>query len=245
MSTLEKIGFIESFKIRTHEIDINKRIKIPSLVQLMQEASMSNAIKLGFSVWDLEDDSLSWVLIKKEINITRLPNLGETIKVITYPSGLERLFAYRDFIVKDESGQIIVTASSTWILMNVKTRKVVLPELVIPTPSDIIPLVRPSFKFPKVDRFDIETNFKVNWHDLDWNEHVNNIFILKCMLEGSPDKLLQNGSVKKIRIQFKTESFWKDSLISNFHFIDDNHSLHSVTRQGDDKVIAMAELFWN
>lgn len=244
MTDLKNIGFTESFKIRTHEIDINKRIKIPALIQLLQEASMSNAIKLGVSVWDLEDDSLSWVLVKKEINILRLPTLGETITVITYPSGLERLFAYRDFIVKDESGKALVTASSTWILMNTQTRKVVLPNFDIPTPSDITPLARPNVKFPKIEDFELQTNFVVNWHDLDWNEHVNNVFIIKCILEGCPDKLLQDGALKTIKIQFKMESFWKDELTSNFKALDDNHTLHTITRKRDDKIIAMAELFW-
>lgn len=244
MPDLEEIGFTESFKIRTHEIDINKRIKISALVQLLQEASMSNAIKLGVSVWDLEGQSLSWVLVKKEINITRLPFLAETITVVTYPSGLERLFAYRDFIVKDLNNEVIVTASSTWILMNTETRKIVKPKLSIPTPVDVSPLPRPSFNFTKLDQYELKASFEVNWHDLDWNNHVNNVFLIKRILESSSDELLQSGTLESIKIQFKTESFWKDKLTSNFQSIDNHNTRHSIIRGNDNKVIAIAELTW-
>ncbi len=245
MGTLREIGYIEFFKIRTHEIDINKQIKIPSLVQLLQEASMSNAIKLKVSVWDLEDKSLSWVLVKKRLNINRLPILGETIEVITYPSGFERLFAYRDFIVKDSSGKILVSASSTWILMDTKTRKITSPDLNIPTPTDIEPLPRASFNFSKLNSEIDQTSFRVGWYDLDWNEHVNNVFIFRCVLECLPDNVLQEKKISAINIQFKAESFWKDKLISNVQSVDELNTSHSIIRKEDNKVIALANVEWN
>ena len=244
MPGLEEIGFKETFKIRTNEIDVNKCIKIPSLIQLLQEASMSNAINLKVSVWDLEDQALSWVLVKKEINIIKLPKLGDIIEVITYPSGMERLFAYRDFIVKNEAGQVIVTASSTWILMNTNTRKLVIPEFKIPLPTNIEPLKRPSFNFTRIGESSLKRTFEVNWHDLDWNQHVNNVFLLKCIIEGCPDDILTEGNIKNIRIQYKTESFWKDKLISNYYSTDSSRSSHSITRASDEKIIAIAEIDW-
>jgi len=244
MASLAEIEFTEYFKIRTNEIDINKKIKIPALVQIMQEASMSNAIKLKVSVWDLEEKSLSWVLVKKEIIIKRLPILGESIEVTTYPSGMDRLFAYRDFIVKDASGQVIVTASSVWILMNTITRKIVAPEVKIPSPTNIEVLPRPTNKITRVVNPEIKTNFNVNWYDLDWNKHVNNVFIIKCILEGLPDERIQSGIIKKLNIQFKAESFWKDKLTSNYQTKNSCTSNHSITRDHDEKLVAQAEIEW-
>jgi len=244
MSDIAEVGYTGVYKVRTSEIDIYKKIKIPALIQLMQEASMSNALKLKVSVWDLEDKALSWVLVKKEIHITTLPLLGEKIKITTYPSGLERLFAYRDFIVKDESDNIIVTASSTWILMNTDTRKIVKPELKIPTPSDVIPLARPHLSMPKLDKSILSKSFEVNWHDLDWNKHVNNVFIFKCILDSLPDEKIVNGVIATINIQFKSESFWKDKLTAKYYIGKDGNTFHSVIREKDNKVITLAEISW-
>lgn len=244
MGTLKEIGHQESFRIRTNEIDLNKQLKITSLLQLMQEASMANAMQLNVSVWDLEEMSQSWVLVKKEIRIKALPKLGEKIDVITYPSGLERMFAYRDFIVKAENGDILAVASSVWILMDINSRKIVKPEFTIPTPSDVDILERPKFNLKKKFADGIEKEFTINWFDLDWNKHVNNVFLLKCFLETAPQSKLESQSIEKISIQFKSEGMLSEQLISYCHEIGDNKTSHSIIRKEDEKLIALAQIEW-
>ncbi|HMQ90547.1 MAG TPA: thioesterase [Flavilitoribacter sp.] len=91
------IGFREQYKVRTYEIDSRKEMNVPALVRLMQEAAMQNVIELKLPVWDLSPKGVSWIL-------NRVPVLGEDITVYTYPSGLERLFTFRDFCVTDSAG---------------------------------------------------------------------------------------------------------------------------------------------
>jgi len=242
MGKLREIGHRESFKIRTHEIDINRKIKIPSLLQLMQEASMSNAIQLNVSIWDLEDKALSWVLVKKVINITTLPKLGDQIDIITYPSGFEKLFAFRDFIVKDSGGNVCVEASSAWILMNIETRKLVKPEFTIASPTDVKCLERPNFNIPKINSQKDGKEFRINWFDLDWNNHVNNVFLLKCTLESLPENILSSKQIEKISIQFKSEGLLNDVLISNCKHTDAQKTLVYIFRKSDQKIIAQSEI---
>lgn len=244
MGTLSEIGHSESFKIRTHEIDLNKQIKLTSLLQLMQEASMSNAMDLNVSIWDLEEKSQSWVLVKKEIKIYSLPRLGDTITITTYPSGFERLFAYRDFIVKDNEGIVMAEASSSWILMDIVGRTVVKPKFTIPIPTDVNVLPRPSFNLKKVNDPHTSKDFCINWFDLDWNNHVNNVFLLKCFLESVTEKRIRSQSVKKISIQFKSEGLLYDQLTSHCQEIENNTTAHSMIRNTDNKTIALAQIEW-
>lgn len=244
MNRLSEIGHVESFKIRTSEIDLNRRIRIPSLIQLMQEASMSNAIQLGVSVWDLEENSKSWVLVKKEIEILELPSLGETIHITTYPSGLERLFAYRDFIVKNDHGKVLAVASSVWILMDIQSRKVVKPEFDIPVPTDVEVLARPTFNLKKPSSKSISKDYRIEWFDLDWNNHVNNVYLLKCFLETTPEDILRSRSIKTMKIQFKSEGLIGDQLICYYEELDHTTSNYSIIRQTDDKIIALAKIEW-
>ncbi|HPH21091.1 MAG TPA: thioesterase, partial [Haliscomenobacter sp.] len=114
---------LESYAIRTFEIDCNQQLTVPALVRLMQETAMQQVLELNISVWDLEQYSLAWVLIRKRIDIERLPMLGEKISIHSYPTGADRVFTYRDFRVYDEAGQQIATAATTWLLMNLQTRQ--------------------------------------------------------------------------------------------------------------------------
>ena len=83
-----------NYTIRTNEITKDKTLSVPSMLMLMQEASMQNVIELKASVWDMEKDDMSWVLL---INIFRYPVLGDVVTVVTYPSHFEKVFAFRDY----------------------------------------------------------------------------------------------------------------------------------------------------
>lgn len=248
MIRVNDIGSKVEFQIRANEIDPYKKLKIVSLIQMMQEASLQNAIQLKVSVWDLEDEALSWVLIKKNIRIFRLPLLGERIKVLTYPSGTDKIYAYRDFKVFDNENKIIAQASTSWILINTKSRALVRSnktKLTIPTPQDIDLLQKPANRVPPVTNCNYSKQFTINWNDLDWNKHVNNVFLIKCFLDGLPNAKLNQGIIHKMNIHFKAEGFWNDELTVQYQEpINKSYTLHSITRPIDNKLIAVAQIFW-
>ncbi|MEL6122438.1 MAG: acyl-ACP thioesterase domain-containing protein [Bacteroidota bacterium] len=180
-------GYEVAYQIRTSEIDDQRLIRIPALLQLMQEASMQNVIQLSVSVWDLQGDSVSWVLLRKELTVHRYPTLNERIKVLTYPSGFDRVFAYRDYLVYDDKGMLVASASSTWTLMNLNSRKISrIPEsyakYVEVGPDQRLPL--PSTKIPLVSDVSDIFDYTFRNYDLDWNGHVNNVNLVKLLIEG-------------------------------------------------------------
>lgn len=237
-------GYIGEFVVRTSEIDSNKRLKIPALIQLLQESSMQNVLSLKLSVWDLEEDHLSWVLLKKELIIHRLPTVGQTIRIKTYPAGFHRIFAYRDFIVTDQDDTILATAASVWGLLNTQSRKLItIPpyEFYNVLPDHV--LDRPSFKLPA--KIDAQHTRRTNivWHNLDWNGHVNNIVLIQSMIDSIPNEYLNTNTLKRLQLQFKSESLLGDDLESVCQ-INGNDIQHSIIRKLDNSIIALAHSVW-
>jgi medium-chain acyl-[acyl-carrier-protein] hydrolase len=242
----------EFFIVRTYEIDNRKRATIPALVRLMHEAAMQNVIDLKLSVWDLEPQQISWVLMRKELHFQRLPGLGERIQVLTYPAGFERLFTYRDYRVFDEAGEQIAWSSSTWLLMNTENRRMTgLPpgileyEPQMPDPGRCLP--RPSSgKLPVMKTPEHQQHYQVNWFDLDFNNHLNNTLYLKWMLEALPDPLLRNGKVRKLTIHYRAESHWKDRVHAQTQQLGENRFLHRLVREEEngDRELASALSEW-
>jgi len=237
-------GFIGDFTIRTSEIDTNKKVRIDSLIQLMQETSMQNVLSLKLSVWDLEDKALSWVLLKKDISIKSLPAVGNQIKIKTYPAGFERIFAYRDFIVYDEHMEIITTASSVWGLLDTNSRKL------IKIPSfefyNIIPddrLEKPSFKLTEKLHEQYSQTSEILWRHLDWNNHVNNIVLIRKMLDVIPSEFLFTHTLTNLSLQFKNESVLGDQLISSCE-TKQYEVNHIIKRASDNSTIALAKSTW-
>ncbi|MCP4438290.1 MAG: hypothetical protein GY810_05035 [Aureispira sp.] len=235
------------YTIRTYEIDRHKKATVVSLVKLMQEAAMQNVITMGVSVWDMEKHKISWVLMRKHLEINRLPKLGETIKVITHPAGFEKFFTYRDYKVLDQDDKIIAQSSSTWLLMDTEKRRMArIPDfiLALEPPKTETYLPRPVGKVPKIDRVDEQQDFLVQWHHLDFNEHLSNTYYIQWMLETVDDEVLNNAKLHTLDLQYKAESLWKDELVAECQKIDESTFLHKLLRKSDKQELAIAKSQW-
>lgn len=244
MTTLPSIGLRLDYTVQTFDIDRRRRMTLAALVRQMQEAAMQNVMGLKVSVWDMEAEHLSWVLLRKNLNVERLPLVGEKLSIVTYPAGFEKVFTYRDFKVYDENEKLIATSSTTWLLLDTQTRRMTrIPDFVlafapqIPPPEDCLP--RAKTNVPKLERVDASLPFRTNFHDLDFNGHLNNVFYIQWMLETLPDEVLENGHFRSLDIQYKVESHWKDEVLAERQDLDGGKFATRLVRQSDGKELAV------
>ncbi len=235
------------FKIRTYDVDHQKVITVPSLIKLMHEAAMENVINLKVSVWDLEQRHISWVLMRKCLQFFQMPLMGEKISIETYPAGFEKYFTYRDYKVYNESGKMLAKASSVWLLMDTHTRRLTqIPEDILayqmPDPSRCLP--RPSGNIPKLTDPDWSQTYHAGWFDLDFNQHLNNVYYLQWMIETVGDSILQSHVLRELDIVYKAESQWKDILVSQTQKLESDTFLHQLVRKTDHKLLAHSRTRW-
>ena len=244
------IGYQSQYEVRTYEIDSRRRMTIPAMVRLMQEAAMQNVIQLNLSVWDLKPQHISWVLMRKQLKIHRLPKLGERIRVMTYPAGFERMFTYRDYKVLSEQGELLASSSSTWLLMDTQSRRMApIPKFILnledkmPPPEDCLP--RPETRLPRFEQAQYAKNFQVNWHDLDFNEHLNNTLYIQWLLEPLPKNILESGGLQQLDINYRAECHWQDHVRAEALLLEEDGSfLHRLVNEADGKELAVARTRW-
>jgi len=236
----------EYFKIRTSEINHHKLLHPHALIQLMQEASMQHTISMGVSVWDLETMNASWVLLKMDVNVIHYPSLNETVKIITYPSGLDGYFTFRDYYMYNEKGTLCATSSTMWTLLNLDTRKIMkIPERFGSLVYDKGELLeKPAFKLSPFAQPDTSSCIQVNYFHIDWNGHVNNGQLIKLILEQIDSKIHQHKTLKSLFIQFKAEAIL-DQLLEISNITNDNVIKHMVTDQKTKKEVLLAESVWD
>lgn len=247
MALLPNFKKRHTFPIRAYDIDNQKKATIPALVKLMHEAAMMNAVDLKLSVWDLEPQGISWVLMRKKISIHRLPQLGEQIQVETYPAGFDKFFTYRDYRVFDEQNQLIAQAATTWLLMDIATRKMARISpliLALETPDPATCLPRLAMKLPKFGTADLQQQFRVGWYDLDFNMHLNNLHYLQWILETLPDDIIQAHELKEINVLYKLECKWKERVVCETERLDALNYRHRLVRQSDNKEVVLATTTW-
>ncbi|MEL6132980.1 MAG: acyl-ACP thioesterase domain-containing protein, partial [Bacteroidota bacterium] len=158
--------------------DRYRQIKIPNLIQLMHETAMDHVLKLEISARELGPRGLGWALHQQQIEFFHLPKIGEAFKVITHPSGVEKLLTHRDYQIFDVHDQVVAQATTTWFMMDIRKRRIarypadILEMILQGNELDALPRAE---KVPKVAIDDpIQDTFKVRYHDLDFNDHLNN-----------------------------------------------------------------------
>ncbi len=107
----------ESRLIRHHSVDAEGRLKVAALCDFFQDAAARHADQIGVGLKFLAGHSLVWVLSRLQVEVLRCPEVDETVEVMTWPSGFQRLFAMREFSVTDARGAVAARATSAWLLL--------------------------------------------------------------------------------------------------------------------------------
>lgn len=198
----------ETFKVRTAEINPLKQMHPHAMIQLMQEASMQHTIRAGVSVWDMEAIHASWVLLRMEVRFYHFPELNETIRVETYPCGMEGYFTYRDYKMYGIDGRLYAEIASQWTLMNTDERRMMrIPETFRNLIHHVDKISKPDFKIhAPVPPFS-EHQTVVNYFQLDWNGHINNVHLIRMVMETLPTDFHRHYTLKKLQLQFRHEAF--------------------------------------
>ena len=68
-------------------------------------------------------DNLSWIILDWDIRIFSRAEYNESVKSYTWTRKYDKLTAYRDFKITDNEGNIIATATSRWLLMDIVRRR--------------------------------------------------------------------------------------------------------------------------
>ena len=167
--------YTQSFHLNDTHVDCFGRLKPSALLQCVQEVASIHGSALGFDYDTLMAKNLFWAILRTRVQISRLPNSGETITLKTWPMPTTRVAYPRSVTAFDEQGRELFRAITLWVMMDVTSRTMVLPAksgFLLEGHSDGSELAVPGSLMPKA----MENCFsrRVCFSDLDINGHMNN-----------------------------------------------------------------------
>jgi acyl-ACP thioesterase len=206
----------ENFVVRSYEVDARERLTMRGLCGYLQEAARIHAAALGASAQALAAQGLGWVLHRLRLEMPAAPRLGDAVEVATWPSGYTGVVASREFEMHDGQGGTLATASSRWVVVDLRARRVVrLPEFVRSLPAiDRPALQMDDARLPAPAGAEVERRFDVRRSDIDATGHVNNTHYVAWILETVPDGLQDTHRPAGIEVAFRQESVYGDVVIS-------------------------------
>jgi medium-chain acyl-[acyl-carrier-protein] hydrolase len=242
-----KDGYREEFGIRSYEVDRWGRVSLPVLLNFLQEGASNNADALKLGISHLRELDRFWVLSRIVIRVRAYPRWGERVALFTWPSGIDRLFALREFRMTDERDRVILSASSAWLMLDGKRRRPVRIERLFAERG--VPLTRDprneaTAKLTSAARGKEMLSAVVRRSDLDLNDHVNSARYVQWVLDSYPEETDPAKAVSGCTINFLSEGRCGERMEVRTVRTDQRAFLHSVIRVADGVEVCRILLSW-
>jgi len=241
----------EIYSIRSYEIDFRGRISIQSICRYLGEAAGNHAAELGASVEAMWNKKMTWVISRLHLHMQKYPGWRETVRIETWPSGRENLFAIRDYRISSGQGEVIGNATTSWMVIDLARKKPVpLPDFVTQIPIPDVPraLYDPFEKLPDPGNADLNRTFEVRLSDLDINQHVNFVNYIEWAVETVPAETRNDFRLEELEVSYRAESRYGDRIISGIQRSGQGNRqvlLHRLLRESDRKEVAVLRTGWS
>ncbi len=237
----------QEITVHSYEIDFGSKLNIFSLFNYFQEIAWEHAGLLHFGLDDLSKKNLFWVLSRMRVEIVRFPVWTEKIKLVTYPRGIDGLFALRDYEVYDANNQRIIAGSSSWLILNAQTRRPVrLTDLDLPfVTNERSALAQNPSKIADASGGPIvRNNVVVKPSDFDVNYHVNNTRYIEWAYNTFNFEHHKKHTLKTVEVNFLAEGKENYSLNIDLFQIDEQNHHISINRFEDNKELCRVSFEW-
>jgi acyl-ACP thioesterase len=208
MNLLKK-PWVDQYLIHSYEIDWQSRLSIISAINYFQESAWRNAEALGLGYNDLAAKDRFWVLSRMYVEMYCYPLWGDTVRLETWPKGMESLFAMRDFRIKSADGKKLLGAgASAWLIIDGTTHRLQRVEQVLNGEMPCYPHHATDHKLGKIAlaaEMSPQTRFVAGYNDVDVNRHVNNVCYLNWAVNHLPIESY-DLTIRSAEINFLSEA---------------------------------------
>ena len=196
----------EKIQVTSVDVDENLEIRLSSLFKFMQQVASNHAEKIKVGHWELFKHNMLWVVIRMEVQIYKTPILDEWITVTTHPGETKSFIYPRYFEIYNSKGELMVSASSLWTIIDKTTRHVVMkPEGLARIPiehhKDDISL--PEKVVGEANNL-VDTR-KVKYTEIDLNGHLNNTQYVEFLLDTHEPEFYKAHKIKSIIMCYDKE----------------------------------------
>jgi medium-chain acyl-[acyl-carrier-protein] hydrolase len=173
-------------RISSAETDMNARLRLGALVNLLIQSAISSADALGFGHEEMHRQNLFWVLSRLSLKIIKPLNWYDVISTRTWPRDVDGLLYHRDFELAGPDSATVALASSSWLALDMRTKRPrqvesIQPELFIHL-REKMAIGAPAGKLSPLAGGESLT-VQSTYYDIDLNRHVTSTRYIDWMMD--------------------------------------------------------------
>jgi acyl-ACP thioesterase len=201
----------ESFPIRFGSVDRSDRLTLGAAFGFFQEIAISHAAELGVGRDAFATAGHAWVLSRIAVFMERRPHYGDHVTVESWPRGAERLFARRDYAIRDDMGAALVRGRGNWLILDIETRrplraKDTMDRLPQNEGVDALAVAAPALAMGEDARAMTQWGQRrAGYSDIDYYGHVNNARYIEWIQDMVDPGLLDSAEQLRLDVNYLSE----------------------------------------
>lgn len=201
-----------SYNIEAQDIDFRRRVSLTSLTNFVLITAGRNADENGFGLLELQTGNYTWVLSRLVIDMKRMPTEEDTLTIETWVESVGTVFTTRNFHLTDGAGKTLGHATSSWAVIDMRTRRSV-PLDTLSTIQDFVvpestPIGEPG-RIP-VAKGETANTFVTKYSDIDVNGHANSLHYVRWLSDCFSLDFYRKHIIRRFEINFLQELMFGD-----------------------------------
>ena len=228
------------YTVKLSEIGKGNKATNKTILSYLEDIGGIHSNKAGYGIFEIEQTHLSWILLGWRLQVIRRPKYTEKLKIKTWSKGVIKLYTYREFEVYDEHDNLIIKASSKWVLLDIEKGRIVRiePDLIGKYEPELDKEVFGIEEFDKVkepEQYQHVTEYTVRRADIDVNNHMHNLNYIELANEALPEDVYRGALFNDVKITYKKEIKLGETVKCKYAFKDEKHIV--VVKSNDESVV--------
>ena len=201
--------------LESSDTDYFRELSMSSAFLYFQDIAAAHAENLGAGVKTLSmQRGVAWIVMRMRVEIDRMPGLDEEIIIETWPRPTAPLYE-RDYRILGKDGDILVKATSIWIIMDLATRDIMKEHIVKYREIEIhpdcaLPVKLRQLRAPAPPELCYSKHLR--YTDIDYNDHVNNTKYVEYSYDCFPLEYHRENRIRAYEINFINEGKHGESI---------------------------------
>jgi acyl-CoA thioester hydrolase len=254
--------------VRHYECDAYGHVNNVNYLRYMQETAFDASAAAGYDMARYEAMGCHWLVRETEVEYLRPLRYGDSVEVKTWVADFRRVRSRRAYELRDPvSSSVAARGMTDWVYLDTVTgRPAPIPDEMMTAffPDGPPASIPPRFRFPAmppVAQQVFRQRRRVEWRDLDPEQHVNNAvyvaYVEDCGLQvasayGWPQKRMQEERfaivARRLQLEYNLPAVLDDEVEIATWASDMKHSTalrHFVISRASDGVqLARARTLW-
>ena len=169
--------FRQELCVPCYQTDRQGLLKPSGFMDMAQEIAYWAADAMGFGYDSLHVHHTAWVMTRLHIQFLCPVRWRDGVTLYTWHKGYSGIFFFRDFLMQDAAGETAVAVTSSWVVIDERSRRMVKPEELlqlaqVEQPDHAIAEPAPKIILPK--EMEPAGEHMVLSTEIDINGHTNN-----------------------------------------------------------------------